>query len=98
MDKLFSSMPGGEVLEYIRDSVTVTATKKRSFLEQSAAIGGSPVTREELAEAQALDAAAEIVQFALSTGQNAAAHGKAPPDWLMQLIAQARVTLVASED
>jgi hypothetical protein len=98
MDKPLSSMTGAEVLTYVRDSVTATAAKKRSYLEQSAAIGGSPVTREELAELRALDAAAEIAQFALSAGQEAKTKGRAPPDWLMHMVAQVRAVLTAFED
>jgi hypothetical protein len=91
-------MKGSDVLAYVRDRVTETAAKKRLFLEQSAAIGGSPVTRDELAEAVALDAAAEIAQFALSAGQEAATNGKAAPEWVMRMIAQVRATLIATED
>jgi hypothetical protein len=98
VDKPLSATKGSDVLAYVRDRVTETAAKKRLFLEQSAAIGGSPVTRDELAEAVALDAAAEIAQFALSAGQDATAKGKATPDWLMHMVAQVRAVLTAFED
>jgi hypothetical protein len=98
MDKPLSAMKGAEILTYVRDCVTATATHKRTYLEQSAAIGGSPVTREELAEVRALDAAAEIAQFALSAGQDAATKGKAAPEWVMRMIAQVRATLIATKD
>jgi hypothetical protein len=98
MTKPFSTLLGSEVLSYVRDAVTDVAAKKRSYLEQSAAIGGTPVTASELAEARALDAAAEMAQFALTAGQEAQARGKPAPDWVHRMVAQIRATLVASED
>lgn len=98
MDTALASIKGGQVLEYIRDIVIATATRRRSLLQVSSAIDGTPITRDELAEAQALDAAASIVQFALSAGQEAATRGRDTPEWVMRLTAHARASLTAPED
>ena len=92
----FAGMKGGEVLAHIRDVLLKIAADKRSFLEQSAAVGGAPVTNDELAEARALGAAADIVQFAVTAGQEAQARARPPPGWVMGMAAQARVALSAS--
>jgi hypothetical protein len=94
----FASMPGAQVLRYIRDAVMSAATSKRTFLEQSAAVGGAPITRQELGDVQALHAAAEVIEFAIGAGQEAATRGKDPPDWVLRMAAQARVALTASEE
>jgi hypothetical protein len=94
----FASMPGAQVLRYVHDAVMSAATSKRTFLEQSAAVGGAPITREELADVQALHAAAESILFAIGVGQEAATQGKSPPDWVLRMAAQARVALTAPEE
>lgn len=98
MTKAFASMLGGEILSYVRECVNKVAVDKRSFFEQSAAVGGTPLSKPELAELAALDAAANIIQFAVSAGQDAKARGRPAPDWVLQMAAQARVALVAEEE
>ena len=92
----FSAMKGGEVLAHIRDVLLKIAADKRSFLEQSAAVGGVPVTDGELAEVRALGAAADVVQFAVTAGQEAKVKERPPPAWVMHMAAQARIALSAS--
>ena len=53
MAEPFASMIGGEVLTYIRDAVAKVAVDKRTFLDQSAAVGGTPLGKDELAEVRA---------------------------------------------
>ena len=98
MTKAFASMLGGEILSYVRDVVVDVAVKKRSFAEQSASVGGTPLGKEELEELAGLDAAAEIVQFAVSAGQEAKTRGKPAPEWVLKMAAQARTALVAEKD
>ncbi len=98
MTKAFAAMLGGEVLTYVRDVVINTAVNKRSFAEQSAATGGVPLNGAELADIKALDAAAEMIQFAVSAGQDAKTRGKPTPQWVLQMAAQARVALVGIEE
>jgi hypothetical protein len=96
--KSFASMLGGEILSYVRDVVTDVAVKKRSFREQSAAVGGTPLSGDELAELNALDAAANIIQFAVSAGQEARTRGKPAPEWVLKMAASARSAPVVMED
>ena len=98
MTKAFADMLGQEILSYVRDMVAAVAVDKRSFFEQSAAVGGASLSREELAELAALDAAAEMIQFAVSAGQEAKGRGKSAPDWVLRMAAQARTALVAEEE
>ena len=98
MKNPFATMLGGEVLTYVRDAVIAAVTKKRSFLEQSIAIGGVALTDEERADLLALDAAADIIQFIVTAGQEAAARGREAPEWVLRAAAQARSTLAAPED
>jgi hypothetical protein len=97
MKRAFASMLGQEVLTYVRDMVQAVAVDKRSFFEQSAAVGGTPLSKEELAELAALDAAASMIQFTVSTGEEAKARGRAAPEWVLKMAAQARVALVEEE-
>ena len=55
-------MLGGEILSYVRDEVLDVAVKRRSFAEQSAAVGGVPLNGTELASLAALNAAAERIE------------------------------------
>jgi hypothetical protein len=98
MTKSFASMLGGEILSYVRDVVTDIAVKKRSFREQSAAVGGTPLSGDELVELNALDAAANIIQFAVSAGQEARTKGKPAPEWVLKMASEARSALVVTED
>lgn len=98
MTKAFASMLGAEILSYVRDVVIDVAVKKRSFAEQSATVGRTPLSQTELAELAALDAAANIIQFAVSAGQEAKARGKPAPEWVLKLASQARVALIAEEE
>jgi hypothetical protein len=94
----FTAMRGAEILEYVRDAVIATAANKRSFWEQSAAVGGVPPTTTELSEARALEAAADVIQYAISAGQEAKTRGREAPDFVMRMAAQARGALTANED
>lgn len=94
MTEPFASMIGGEVLTYIRDAVAKVAVDKRTFLDQSAAVGGTPLGKDELAEVRALNAAADAIQYALTVGQEAKAKKKPPPEWVLRLASQARVALM----
>lgn len=98
MTKAFASMLGAEILTYVRDTVLDVAAKKRSFFEQSAAVGGAPLSKDELAELAALDAAADMIQFAISAGQEARVRQKPAPEWVLRIAAQARNALVAPEE
>jgi hypothetical protein len=98
MTKAFASMLGAEILTYVRDMVLDVATKRRSFFEQSAAVGGVPLNKTELAELAALDAAAAMIQFAISVGQEAVVDKKPAPQWVLKIASQARVALVAPEE
>ena len=94
----FAAMKGGEVLAYVRDGLQKIAADKRSFLEQSAAVGDVPLKDGELADARLLGAAADIIQFAMSAGEEARAREKSPPGWVMGMAAQARAALSAPEE
>jgi hypothetical protein len=98
MATAFSAMLGGEILSYVRDAVTDVAVKKRSYFEQSAAVGGVPLNSAELAELVALDAAASMIQFAVSAGQDARAKGMPTPEWVLKMAAEARSALAVTED
>jgi hypothetical protein len=94
----FAAMKGGEVLAHIHGILLKVAADKRSYLEQSAAIGGAPVADSELAEVNALGAAADVFQFAISAGQEARIKNRDPPGWLMHMAAQARAALTAPSE
>ena len=98
MTTAFASMLGGEVLAYVRDMVIEVSVHKRSFAEQSAAVGGRPLSQDELAQLAALDAAADCIQFAVSAGQDAKTRGKPAPEWVVKMASQARNALVAKEE
>ena len=91
----FAEMKGGDVLIHVRDALLKVAADKRSFLEQSAAVGRSPLTDDDLAEVNALGAAADIVQYAVTAGQEALTKARPPPGWVMGMAAQARTALSA---
>jgi hypothetical protein len=91
-------MLGAEILTYVRDTVLDVAAKRRSFAEQSAAVGGTPLSEDELAELAALDAAADMIQFTISVGQEAVTRKKPAPEWVLKIAAQARAALVAPEE
>ena len=93
---VFSAMKGSDVLIHIREVLQKVAADKQSFLEQSAAVGGVAVTNGELAEVRAIGAAADIIQYAVSAGQEAQTKARSPPAWVMQMAAHARVALSAS--
>jgi hypothetical protein len=92
---VFASMKGGAVLEHVRDVLLKVVADKRSFLEQSAAVGGAPLIDNELAEVRAIGAAADIVQYAVAAGQEALIKERPPPAWVMGMAAQARTALSA---
>jgi hypothetical protein len=94
MATAFASMIGEEVLSYVRDAILKTVVDKRAFLETSAAVGGAPLSAEELTELRALGAAAEGLQFALSVGQDAKTRGKPVPEWVVRMASQMRSALV----
>ena len=98
MTKAFASMSGEEILTYVRDTVINVAVNKRSFAEQSAAVGGTPLGENELKDLAALDAAGGIVQFVLTVGQDARTRGKSTPEWVLKAVAQARSALVAENE
>ena len=78
----FAGMKGGEVLAHIRDVLLKIAADKRSFLEQSRRRSAGRLGHEddELAEARALGAAADIVTVALSRRvQEAQARARCRP-------------------
>ena len=91
----FAAMKGGDILAHVRDVLQKVAADKRSFLEQSAAVGNATVTDDDLAEVNAIGAAADIVQYAVTAGQEALARARPPPGWVMGMAAQARVALSA---
>ena len=98
MTKAFADMLGQEILSYVRDMVAAVAVDKRSFSNSRRLSGARRWSREELAELAALDAAAEMIQFAVSAGQEAKGRGKSAPDWVLRMAAQARTALVAEEE
>ena len=91
----FAAMKGGDILSHVRDVLQKVAADKRSFLEQSKAVGGVDRADGEFTEVNAIDAAADIVQYAVTAGQEALARAKPPPGWVMGMAAQARVALSA---
>lgn len=97
MTTAFSKMMGQQILSYIRDTVVDVSVKKRSFAEQSAAVGGLSLNATERAELCALDAAAEIIQMVVSAGEDAKARGKPTPEWVLRMAAQARLSLIEEE-
>jgi hypothetical protein len=94
----FSSMHGSDVLTFVRDHIAELAVNRQVFLEQSAAVGGSPVTGEELAEIRVLDAAVAIVEFAIAAGKDATVRGRDAPEWVLRMAGQARAALTAPDD
>jgi hypothetical protein len=96
MTKAFATMPGGEILSYVHDTLVAVVATKRSFAEQSAAVGGMTLlTKEESMQLAALNAAADCIQFAVSVGQEAKVMGTPTPEWVLKMAAQARVALIA---
>jgi hypothetical protein len=98
MTTAFASMLGKEILTYVRDTVRNVAVNKRSFFEQSAAVGGTPLSKDELRELAALGAAADMIQFAVSAGQDARTSGKPAPEWVVKMASQGRSALVVEKD
>jgi hypothetical protein len=95
MTQAFATMPGGEILSYVRNILVAVVTIKRSFAEQSAAVGMTLLTGEESRQLAALEAAADCLQYAVSVGQEAKVTGKPTPEWVLKMAAQARVALIA---
>ena len=91
----FAEMKGSDILTHVRDVLLKVAADKRSFIEQSAAVGADVVTDDDLAEVNAIGAAADIVQYAVTAGQEALSKARSPPGWVMGMAAQARVALSA---
>jgi hypothetical protein len=89
----FSEMKGGEVLEFVHRILLETAHKRRTLLEQSAQISQNPVSATERQEVRALEAAADIIQMAISAGQEAKTKNLAAPEWVLLLAGQGRATM-----
>ena len=89
----FVDMPGGKVMTFVHDILLTTADRKRRLLKTSAELSQIPVSATERQEVRALEAAADMILFAISTGQEAASRKLEAPEWVLRMAAQGRNTM-----
>jgi hypothetical protein len=98
MTEPFADMHGGAVLTYVRDTLLKIAHDKRSFLKASAEISQIPTAPADLNEIAVIEAAVDIIQFAISAGEEAKTRKFDPPEWVLRLAGQARLALVQPDE
>jgi hypothetical protein len=89
----FAEMPGGKVLTFVHQILLETADKRRRLLKTSAELSQIPVSPTERQEIRALEAAADMIQFAISAGQDAKMRKEEAPEWVLRMAAQGRDTM-----
>ena len=89
----FSEMKGEDVLAFVHKVLLETASRRKTLLEQSAQISQNPVTATERQEVRALEAAADMIQYAIAIGQEAKSRKVAPPEWVMLMAGQGRSSM-----
>lgn len=101
-DKPIADMRPVELLEFIRDGLLEEAHQKGSFIAECEKYAGGhtdPAYRQRVA---ILQASADVWTFIIAIGRDEAARcrenrARKFPEWITQVIAQARVTLVEPE-
>jgi hypothetical protein len=89
----FDEMPGGKVMGFVHEILLATADKRRRLLKTSAELSQIPISATERQEVRALEAAADMLLFAISTGQDAATRKQEAPEWVLRMAAQGRATM-----
>jgi hypothetical protein len=89
----FAEMPGGKVFLFVHTILLETADKRKRLLKTSSELSQIPISPTERQEIRALEAAADMIQFAISAGQDAASHKQAAPEWVLRMAAQGRNTM-----
>jgi hypothetical protein len=97
--KPFASMKGGEMMEWVRDSLLEEAHRKQSFIDECEKYAGGVTPPEDRQRVKALEAAAEALQYAISLGKDERVRcEKDPsrrfPDWIWRMSNQMRSSLV----
>ena len=98
MTEPFADMHGGAVLAYVRDVLLKIGHDKRSFLKASAEISQIPTAPADLKEVAVIEAAVDIVQFAISAGEEAKLKKVDPPEWVFRVAGQARAALTQEDE
>ena len=89
----FEGMRGGKVMAFVHEILLATADKRRRLLKTSAELSQIPVSPTELQEIRALEAAADMILFAIGIGQDAATRRQEAPEWVLRMAAQGRATM-----
>jgi hypothetical protein len=89
----FAEMSGGKVMTFVHEILLATADKRKRLLNASAELSQIPVSATERQEIRALEAAADMIQFAISAGQDAANHNQQAPEWVLRMAGQGRNTM-----
>jgi hypothetical protein len=89
----FSEMPGGKVMAFVHEILLATADKRKRLLKTSAELSQIPVSPTERQEIRALEAAADMILFAITAGQDAATRRQEAPEWVLRMASQGRNTM-----
>lgn len=89
----FEEMAGGKVMAFVHEILLATADKRKRLLKASAELSQIPVSATERQEIRALEAAADMLLFAISTGQEAALRKQEAPEWVLRMASQGRNTM-----
>ena len=89
----FEDMPGGKVMTFVHEILLATADKRKRLLKTSSELSQIPVSATERQEVRALEAAADMILFAISTGQDASNHKREAPEWVLRMASQGRNTM-----
>jgi hypothetical protein len=91
----FSDMPGGQVMGFVHEILLATVDKRKRLLKTSAELSQIPVSATERQEIRALEAAADMILFAIAAGQDAKTRNAEAPEWVLRMAAQGRDTMRA---
>jgi hypothetical protein len=89
----FEEMPGGKVMGFVHEILLATADKRKRLLKTSSELSQIPVSPTERQEVRALEAAADMLLFAIAAGQDAATRKQEAPEWVLRMAAQGRNTM-----
>ena len=86
----FEDMPGGKVMAFVHGILLATADKRKRLLKTSAELSQIPISPTERQEVRALEAAADMLLFAIAAGQDASTRRQEAPEWVLRMAAQGR--------
>jgi hypothetical protein len=86
----FEDMPGGKVMTFVHEILLATADKRRRLLKTSVELSGVQASPTERQEIRGLEAAADMLLFAIAAGQEAALRKQEAPEWVLRMAAQGR--------